>query len=520
MVNITTSSGRWDTFPQSIAAFLAADVSAFEYEGRPLRGYRSPDTKPIWIRDHTWQLQFARYLDTPDDLWLPYEFLLSRPRRDGSFWEWVLPGRPLKRISVEADVEYIMAIGVHMVWQATGDDDRMARALPVLEAGLHYSMSHPWRWSAEHGLIKRAFTIDTWDFQYLGRVAPDQPYRSDIGPFTRFGIMHGDNSGLYAAARRLAAMRAHLGDTERAACWNDLAERIRARLNALCWNGRFYRHVLHIDPCEVPGLDEEDILSLSNTYDINRGVASQEQAALILDEYARRGRELNPRPFAPWFTVQPCFPDGSFGNLSHAFGEYRYINGGLMPFVGGELALAALAHGRERFGVDQLDLYARMLRDTGKAFFCYRYDGQPDLYNSTIVPTDGWGSSAMANALVSGLAGVVDESTRFRDVRLSPRWPAAGEDWAEVSVAYHGADASVAYRQTVDRAAGLLTLDLKCGASTRRVHCHILLPDGAQPASVDLDGKPVVFQTVRVESSAYADLDVQGGIGIVRVRFT
>ena len=520
MVRITTSSGRWDSFAQTVASFLASDVSRFEHEGRPIRGYRSPDTKPVWIRDHTYQVQFARYLDTPDDLWLPYEFFLTRPRRDGSFWEWVSPGRPLKRLSVEADVEYLMALGVHMVWQATGDDERMARALPAIEAGLRYSMSHPWRWSPDHGLIKRAFTIDTWDFQYLGRVAPDQPFRTDIGPFTRFGIMHGDNSGLYAAARRLALMRAHLGDAERAAHWNDAAARVRERLNALCWNGRFYRHFLHIDPCEVPGLDEEDVLSLSNTYDINRGVASREQAVLVLDEFARRGRELTPRPFAPWFTIQPCFPAGVFGDLGHAFGENQYINGGLMPFVGGELALAALENGRERFGADQLALYAGMVRRTGKAYFCYRYDGEPDLYRDSIIPTDGWGASAMANALVAGLAGIVDDSTRFADVRLSPRWPAADEDRADVSVGYHGTDAFVSYRETTDRTARTVTLELECGPSTRRVRCHVLMPDGARPVSVDLDGRPRAFTAAAVEGNAYADVTVEGGKGTVRVRFT
>lgn len=519
MVRIRTGSHRWDDFPQRVAGFLAADLSRFPYDGETVRGYRSPDTKPIWIRDQTYQLQFARYVDAAADLWSPYEFFLRRQRPDNSFWEWVSPERPLKRIGVEADVEYLMVLGVEQVWQATGDDARMAQWLPVLESGLRYSMSHPDRWSPEHGLIKRAFTIDTWDFEYLGLENRNQPIRTSLGPHTRFGIMHGDNSGLYAAACALSRMNALLGRAESARRWTQTAEDVRERMNRLCWNGRYYRHFVHIDPCEVPDVDEEAILSLSNTFDITRGAASDKQALSILDEYARRGRELDPRPFAPWFTIQPCFPEGAFGNLGHVMGACQYINGGLMAFVGGELALGALERGRERFGVEQLRIYVDKISRSGQAYFCYRYDGEPDLYRNTMVPTDGWGSSAMAHALVRGLSGVQDAATLFRRVRLSPRWPADDEREAEVEVSYAHPDAHVRYRETVDPANGVLELDICCGATTASIQCHILLPQGVTPTSVAVNGQDTDFGCSRISECNYVDVTITGCNADVRVQF-
>lgn len=70
----------------------------------------------------------------------------------------------LCRLELEADIEYLMAEGVHMIWQATGDDEWLQRNLPRVEKGLRYIMTDPLRWDAEHQLAKRPRTLDTWDF--------------------------------------------------------------------------------------------------------------------------------------------------------------------------------------------------------------------------------------------------------------------------------------------------------------------------------------------------------------------
>ncbi|MCK7523945.1 MAG: hypothetical protein MZV64_43140 [Ignavibacteriales bacterium] len=88
-------------------------------------------------------------------------------------------------------------------------------------------------------------------------------------------------------------------------------------------------------------------MSLSNPMAINRGAADHAQAVSILREYPRRGAE--GRAFAEWFSIDPPFPDGIFGDERLVQGAY--VNGGIMPLVGGELARAAFEHGFEAYGV-------------------------------------------------------------------------------------------------------------------------------------------------------------------------
>ena len=70
----------------------------------------------------------------------------------------------LVRIELEADIEYLVVDGAVMVYKATGDDEWIKSVLPALEKGIDYITSDSKRWDEEHGLVKRPFTIDTWDF--------------------------------------------------------------------------------------------------------------------------------------------------------------------------------------------------------------------------------------------------------------------------------------------------------------------------------------------------------------------
>jgi len=514
---VRSASGRWDGFCETVGSFIEQNVSEFAAEGERVRGYRSPDTKSIWIRDHTHQMKAAKYTDP--DLKGTLDFFVKRQREDGGFWEKVDPLGRLGRIECEADVEYHFVRAVYLAWQATGDGDWMAAKLDALERGLRHCMTSPARWSAEHGLIKRPFTIDTWDFQYLGPAWTGR-YTSQIGPHSRFGIMHGDNSGFYESCRFLAAMLREAGQAGRADAWEETADGVRERMNKVCWGGAWYRHAVHIDPVEVPEVDEERQLSLSNTYDINRGAATHGMAVSILDEYARRAKEVQPRPFAEWFSIEPCFWGKCFGSFPHQFGERRYINGSLMPLVGGELARAALEHGREAYGVAQLAKYADMVKRTGQAYLCYHYDGTPDLYRDTITPHDGWGSAAMVYGLVEGLAGVADLATRLDRVRLSPRWTAAGEAWAEARVGYAASGAWVRYRYEHDPAARELRLSLDgSDPKQRRVEVHLLLPKGAEARGAEFRGRALAFTRSKVEESVYVDFGLTEGAGEVVVGY-
>jgi hypothetical protein len=127
--------------------------------------------------------------------------------------------------------------------QATGDDAAMRRRLPHIERGLRYLMTDPTRWDAEHGAVKRTFTIDTWDFTY-GLSTQNRR----IEPGMAMGIMHGDNSGLYQACRQLATMYRAAGDRSKGDEWNRTADELRDRINRLCFNGRYYTHQILLQP--------------------------------------------------------------------------------------------------------------------------------------------------------------------------------------------------------------------------------------------------------------------------------
>jgi hypothetical protein len=409
-------------------------------------------------------------------------------------------------VPVEADVEYRFVKAAYLAWQATGDQPWLERLLPVLERALTYTMTHPWRWDAQHQLVKRPYTIDTWDFDYTaGRV---DWLNFQVTDDTFWGLFHGDNSGFYEAAVLLGRLYEAAGQDEPAGRWRRVAAGVQARANALLFNGRFYRHFFPITPVSLDGVDEAAQLSLSTPMAINRGLATHEMAVAILAEYRRR--RAHSGAFAEWFGIDPPFPDGLFGDEKLVGGAY--INGGIFPLCGGELARAALEHGYERYGYETLAQYRQMIAEQGETYLWYFPDGTASSAEASTspeaTPTDGWGSSAMLYAFVEGLCGIEDLAHSYRRVRCAPRWVAAGEDEAYVRVGYAASGASFGYRLRHVRPEATLRLTLE--AKEADVALHVLLPAGCRAEEVRWDGRPRPFRLIHVEDSPYVDL--QGAV--------
>jgi hypothetical protein len=411
---------------------------------------------------------------------------------------------------VEADVEYRFVKACFLVWQATGDGRWLLKLLPNLDKALQYILSHPWRWDDNKQLVKRAYTIDTWDFAFTG--GSHEWLQFQITEDTYWGIMHGDNSGYYEAFRILALMYAYFNNRSRAEYWEKRALEIKKQMNKICWNGRFYTHFVKINPVEIPGVDEAEQLSLSNPMAINRGIASHKQAVSIIQEYLKR--KENTHAFAEWFSIDPPFPDGIFGDEKLVGGAY--VNGGIMPLVGGELAKAAFEHGCESYGVDILNRYYQMIAETGKTYLWYFPDGIPSSAETSTSPeaspSDAWGSSAMLYALMEGLAGVKDRLNRFQSVQISPRWLAAYVEEAEVQVEYvcSGAHLGYWFRQKGDQ----IFLDVQ--ADQTEILFHVLLPKDFEAKSVRVGEKNAAFQNKMIQDSPYVDFgsDVLGEVSI------
>lgn len=505
---IKTGQAEFDDFIPKIQSFLERDSLDLIIDGKKIRGYRTPDSKSIWIRDFSDMLRGVKYFES--DLKSTVDHFAETQAENGRVFDYftTFPEKlPCERenwtkyvrVPVEVDVEYRFVKAAFLAWQATGDDQWIKSLLPKMEKALHYVLTHPWYWEKDKGLVKRAYTIDTWDFAYTAGAHDWLQFQ--VTDDTFWGIMHGDNSGYYEAFRIMAVLYGYFQNNKLSKSWLDRAGAIRTKMNQTCWNGNFYTHFVKLAPVTIPGVDESSQLSLSNPMDINRGVATHEMAVSIIREY--RERREKTEAFAEWFSIDPPFPDGIFGDEKLKKGAY--VNGGIMPLVGGELAKAAFDHGFEEYGVDILKHYSEIISKTGETYLWYFPDGTPATEETSTspeaTPTDGWGSSAMLYGFLEGLAGVEDKLKLLKRIRLSPRWLAAGVDRAEVQVGYRHSEDVIHY--TFQHRGGRVLLDVHSPLS--EVMFHILIPSGSAADSVSIDGKDVEYTNVQVEKSCYVD---------------
>jgi hypothetical protein len=502
---------KLDALYPRIKNFLMKDVTEYNMFGAKVRGYRTPDTPSLWIRDYSdmmrgfryWESDMKSLVDHFAEMqsakgWLFDYFTMTPEKVPCEKENWA----KYVRVPVEADVEYRFIKAIYLAWQATGDDRWVKNLLPRMEKALNYILTDEWRWDKKTKLVKRGYTIDTWDFDYTaGR---HSWLNFQVNDDTYWGIMHGDNSGYYEAFNQMATLYAHLGMKSRARHWSSYAEAFQRRANKVCFNGAFYTHHVHLVPVSIDGVDESRQLSLSNPMNINRGLATHAMAVSILREYQQRGKAQGA--FADWFSLDPPMPDGIYGDDKLVAGAY--CNGGLLPLVGGELARAAFDHGFEEYGVEQLLKYEQ-LTTNNETYLWYFPDGRKSTVETSTSPdaspTDGWGSSAMLYALFEGLAGIVDEDKLFQSVRLSPRWLAAGRSEASVCVTYGASGASFGY--TFEHNESSKTIEIKMtGKAVTRL--HVLLPRGTKSTQVTLGTRKLKFRNTKMEESSYVDADV------------
>jgi hypothetical protein len=524
---IQTGQPRFDDLYPQVRRFMSQDVTTYNLDGIAVRGYRSPDNNLLWLRDHAYQARAFRYFER--DMTSLIDAFRRAQQPDGSFPDYLARpeyGIPARRMDVEADVEYLFVQAVYEAWQATGDDQWLRANLGAMRRGIAYTMSDSLRWDVEHQLVKRPFTIDTWDYQYgpttIDPTTGKPAARHWIDDQTIWGIFHGDNTGLAYALRLLAQIEDYIGDKAMAERYRADADGVMQRLNALSWNGEFFTHQVHLTPFSAAGVDEAQQLSLSNTYALNRGVLTAEQGRAIVDTYARRNQARVESstdagaPFAEWYSIDPPFPEGLFGMDGHT-GERpgEYVNGGIMPLVGGELARGAFRYGAEGYGFDILRRYQALIKGTDESYLWYYPAGNPGKSSVDTLPSDGWGASAMFGALMEGAAGVEDRGALYRDVSLSPRWSYADDvQTARVVARYAASGGYVAYRW--QRAERGLALDFS--GSGERASLRLLLPAGVeQLAEVRLDGAAHEYTIADIFGSRYVVVQVERGSGRVEV---
>ena len=464
-----------------------------------------------WIRDHVHTMKAFKHWER--DLRTYLDFTIEHQRPDGSFlelikqmddrhWSYVAEddivffpedNLYLARLDIESDVEYLVVEGATEYYKATADRRWLRKNLRKLEKAIEYSTSSPKRWDPEHGLVKRAYTIDTWDFSYEKNASHDRR----ITEKTPMAIMHGDNSGVYQAMHQLAWMNRQLHRKARARRWEQRAEALRENAIKYLWNGKYFKHQLPLG-C-APADDKEDIrLTLSNTYDINRKFTTIEQSRSIIEEYMYRRDTTSA--FAEWFTIDPRY----WPKFGDSYAHPAYINGLITSFTAGELAKAAFGCGYEAYGWDILSrFYENMVKDGGNVYFLYdRYTRAPE--NAKLGPA-AWGAAALISAIDEGLAGVEDLDCRYRSLGFSPRWPVTPYKELRYFTGYELTGDVVDVRYILTDAGMRYCID----SPAKDIQAHILLPEGVSAAKVLLNGHEISFTPSNVAGSHYIDFSAR-----------
>lgn len=456
-----------------------------------------------WIRDHVHQMKANRHWEYNLNSFL--DFIIDTQREDGQFYElikqyddrhWTYVNEDcyklyaednltLVRLELEADVEYLVVEGAMYYYRVTGDDVWLADKLPKLERAINYVTSNEKRWDKEKGLVKRPFTIDTWDFKY-GFSGADRK----IEEGTPMSIMHGDNSGVYQAMIQLAWFNRRLNNEEKALEWEARAEKLRENMFQYLWNGKFFMHQLHLNHEGADNLENER-LSLSNSYDMNRGVTNVEQSRKIIEEYIARKEKSGF--FAEWFSIDPAYEDFN----GYKFGEY--VNGAISPFTAGELAKAALSNGYEEYGWDIISRFMKIVERDKDVYFLYYPDGTPQSQGGP----SAWGSAAFISAVDEGLAGIIDVGVRYDEMIFAPKFPVTPYTELRYLTGYeiNGTKVDVRYILTDEG----MRYDIKSPAE--KIHAHILMPKDKTCMKLLVDGQEYQYCETVVGNSVYIDFD-------------
>ena len=496
---LTTTDYKLGEFLHTLRSNIYADRALVLIDGKVLMCNKN------WIRDHVHVMKGMKYFEY--DLASFLNFIIDTQREDGQFYElikqyddyhWKMVNEDcrimypddnltLVRLELEADIEYLVVEGAMYLYQITGDNNWLRSVLPKLEKGINYITSDAKRWDKKHGLVKRPFTIDTWDFTYLERSRDDRRIHDD----EPMSIMHGDNSGVYQAMKQLAWFNNRLGNSDKAKQWENRAEMLRENIMKYLWNGSFFIHQLHLNHDGIDNLENER-LSLSNPYDINRGLTSVEESRNIIKEYMKRKETTNM--FAEWFSIDPPYKDFK------SYKEGQYVNGAISPFTAGELAKAAFNNGYEEYGWDIVSRFIKLVERDNNIFFLYYPDSRPQ-------PEGGpssWGAAAFISAIDEGLAGIKNTGVNYDEIEFFPKFPVTHYTELRYITGYELSHTLVDVRYILKEYG--MRYDIISPA--KKMSVRILLPKNKKASALLINGVETDFDIYTIGESEYVSFSV------------
>ncbi len=372
-------------FDMTLKGMQDENVGQVIWNGKPYR-YFVP-----WILDHGNVMKGLKYFKGYGAEFV--DLLAATQRADGMIYSFVEHGsasdyfltrdkvsgytqkigdKYFTRQPTENHPEYMYVNTVYQCWKSSGDDAWLKQTLPSAAKALEYGITDPARWSKRFQLLKRVYTIDSWDFAVEDEYLPNLGLTNSmmIDPVkSKFGIFFGDNTGYIAACHEMAEMCAHTGDAANAQRYRQRGDDFKVRLDQLAWNGRFYTHFIEEDSTvrRKLGVDERSQFAQSNAYSLNRPLRP-DQAKAIVESYRQLKNNLPTGSPGEWYSIYPPFQRG-FGTHNEI---WQYMNGGIGGHVAGELARGAFEHGYETYGADILNrLLALGKQYDNKIYFAY-----------------------------------------------------------------------------------------------------------------------------------------------------
>lgn len=471
-----------DGFSDWLDESLQATLDPALYDGQRIWGDKCADNSPMNLACPRFRLNTTVYFDQAEVLKGQLDLLFEHQQPDGSLYDHLYgdghlgwAGERMIR-SMMADMEIGAIINVRQVWLATADLEWLTGLLEPMLRAWEYATNAPELWSAEHGLIKRPHTPDEWDLQ----TGDGSCFRNEN---SRYVIALCDAVRLPKAAEALAEMLRAAGRSETAAGLRQFAADARERARALLWDGTKFRHHVHLDGIDHDDFDEAAQLAMSNTWACSDGLAEHAQALSIIGEYDRRLAETGDR--YPWWSLQPGYPEGWFPQYPPGM----YCNGGLFPWVGGELCRGCFQHGLPERGWELLsEFMARVQADSGACQTWYTLDGEPAANTHWTTNYDAWGIAAWGQAAIEGLAGVKPTAPGLEACVCTPQWQALGAvQEARVCVAMPASLGYLAYEYRRGEDGPEVTVT----GSGEDVELRLPLPDDVPAEQVTLDGQPL-----------------------------
>ncbi len=306
---------------------------------------------------------FIQYMKNAD-------YFLTRDKFSG--YSKTIDGKVFVRQPVENHPEYLYVNTIYDCWKSEGDDPWMKTNLTSAAKALDYCLIDPARWSKRFGLLKRAYTIDSWDFAVEDEYTPDIGITNTmiIDPVkTKFGVFFGDNTGYISACYELAEMMDYAGMHADADKYRKRGDEISDRLNKIAWNGKFFTHFIDEDSTvhRHLGVDEKSQIAQSNAYSLNRDINGGQKKAII-ETYLDLKNHLPIGSPGEWYAIYPPFQKG----FTRHDQIWQYMNGGVGGHVAGELARGAYESGYENYATDILNrLFELGKKYDNKIWFAY-----------------------------------------------------------------------------------------------------------------------------------------------------